>query len=88
MKIQRLGRVSFRNIKNKRDYLPAVSNSRGTACTKNVKNMSWMQLSKAAATKEFAFMRALHQHGFPVPQPHDHNRHCVVMELIDGKVLY
>lgn len=29
-------------------------------------------------------MKVLHEHGFPIPQPIDHNRHCIVMELIDA----
>lgn len=72
LKIQRLGRVSFRTIKSKRDYL------------KNRKSASWMYMSKLAAEKEYAFMKVLHEHGFPVPEPIDHNRHCIVMELIDA----
>ncbi|ORZ18232.1 RIO1 family-domain-containing protein [Lobosporangium transversale] len=72
LKIQRLGRVSFRTIKSKRDYL------------KNRKSASWMYMSKLAAEKEYAFMKVLHEHGFPVPEPIDQNRHCIVMELIDA----
>jgi hypothetical protein len=29
-------------------------------------------------------MKALKDRGFPVPTPWDFNRHCVVMDLIDG----
>ena len=72
LKIQRLGRISFRSIKNKRDYL------------QKRKSASWMYMSRLAAIKEYAFMKALHDHGFPVPRPIDHSRHCVVMELIKG----
>ncbi len=76
LKLQRLGRISFRSIKNKRDYL------------QKRKSASWMYMSRLAAMKEYAFMKALHEHGFPVPVPIDHNRHCVVMELVDGFPLY
>ncbi|KAF9157565.1 hypothetical protein DFQ26_008597 [Actinomortierella ambigua] len=72
LKIQRLGRMSFRTIKSKRDYL------------KNRKSASWMYMSKLAAMKEYAFMKVLHENGFPVPEPIDQNRHCIVMELIDA----
>ncbi|KAF9190745.1 hypothetical protein BGZ51_008260 [Haplosporangium sp. Z 767] len=72
LKIQRLGRTSFRTIKSKRDYL------------KNRKSASWMYMSKLAAEKEYAFMKVLHENGFPVPEPIDQNRHCIVMELIDA----
>lgn len=34
--------------------------------------------------KEFEFLKILHKNGFPVPQPIEWNRHCIVMELIDG----
>ncbi|KAL7750361.1 Serine/threonine-protein kinase rio2 [Sorochytrium milnesiophthora] len=75
LKIQRLGRVSFRTIKNKRDYL------------QKRKSASWMYMSRLAALKEFAFMKALHEHGFAVPEPIDANRHCIVMGLINGTPL-
>ncbi|BGP23208.1 RIO kinase 2 [Rhodotorula toruloides] len=72
MKIHRLGRVSFRAIKSKRDYL------------RKGQSASWMYMSRLAAIKEFAFMKVLHDHGFPVPRPIDQSRHCLVMELIDA----
>jgi len=72
LKLQRLGRVSFRTIKSKRDYL------------QKRKSASWMYMSRLAAMKEFAFMKVLYENGFPVPEPVDISRHCVVMELIDA----
>ncbi|KAI7867195.1 RIO1 family-domain-containing protein [Spinellus fusiger] len=72
LKLQRLGRMSFRTIKSKRDYL------------QNRKSASWMYMSRLAAMKEYAFMQVLHANGFPVPKPIDYSRHCVVMELIDA----
>lgn len=45
LKIHRLGRISFRAIKNKRDYL-------GTR-----KSASWMYMSRLAARKEWEFMK-------------------------------
>jgi len=76
MKLHRLGRTSFRKIKEKRDYF------------KHRNNASWLYLSRIAATKEFAFMKILHEHGFPVPKPIDFNRHCVIMEVMDAHPLY
>ncbi|PVU92825.1 hypothetical protein BB559_003585 [Furculomyces boomerangus] len=73
LKIHRLGRMSFRNVKNKRDYLKNKHSS-----------PSWMYMSRLSAMKEFAFMKILHQHGFPVPVPIDQNRHCILMSLIDA----
>ncbi|TMS03702.1 Serine/threonine-protein kinase RIO2 [Larimichthys crocea] len=72
LKLHRLGRTSFRNLKNKRDY------------HQHRKNMSWLYLSRLSAMKEYAYMKALYDRGFPVPKPVDYNRHAVVMELING----
>ncbi|XP_020505559.1 serine/threonine-protein kinase RIO2 [Labrus bergylta] len=72
LKLHRLGRTSFRNLKNKRDY------------HKHRKNMSWLYLSRLSAMREYAYMKALYDRGFPVPKPVDYNRHALVMELING----
>ncbi|KAL7317402.1 Serine/threonine-protein kinase rio2 [Mucor circinelloides] len=72
LKLQRLGRMSFRTIKSKRDYL------------QKRKSASWMYMSRLAAMKEYAFMKVLYENGFPVPEPIDQSRHCVVMGLIDA----
>lgn len=72
IKFARLGRTSFRTIKDNRDYLKGRSNS------------SWLYLSRIASMKEFAFMRALHGKGFPTPTPIDWNRHGIVMSHIRG----
>ncbi|KAG4935045.1 hypothetical protein JHK82_049345 [Glycine max] len=72
MKLHRLGRVSFRAVKSKRDYLRHRS------------SYNWLYLSRLAALKEFAFMKALETHGFPVPNAIESNRHCVVMSLVQG----
>ncbi|KAJ9091096.1 hypothetical protein QFC19_009270 [Naganishia cerealis] len=45
LKIHRLGRISFRAIKSKRDYLGKR------------KSASWMYMSRLAAMKEYAFMK-------------------------------
>lgn len=72
LKLHRLGRVCFRNVRNKRDY-------HGKR-----KKVSWLYLSRISATREYAYMKALYERDFPVPKPIDFNRHCVIMELIDG----
>ncbi|XP_015596389.1 serine/threonine-protein kinase rio2 [Cephus cinctus] len=72
LKLHRLGRICFRNIKGKRDY------------HQHRKSVSWLYLSRISATREFAYMKALRDRGFPVPKPIDFNRHCVVMELVEG----
>lgn len=75
LKLHRLGRVCFRKVVEKRDY------------HKHRKAASWLYLSRISATKEFAYMKALYNRKFPVPKPIDFNRHCVVMELIQGTLL-
>jgi RIO-like serine/threonine protein kinase len=45
MKLHRLGRVSFRAVKSKRDYL----------CHR--RSYNWLYLSRLAALKEYAFMK-------------------------------
>ncbi len=72
LKIHRLGRTSFRDVRSKRDYMAG----RGKT--------SWLYMSRLAALKEFAFMQALYAHGFTTPVPIDHNRHVVAMSKIDG----
>ena len=47
-----------------------------------------MYMSRLAAVKEHAFMKALYDAGFPVPRPVDQNRHCVLMTLAKGFPLY
>ena len=70
IKFARLGRTSFRSIKNNRDYL------KGRAA------QSWLYMSRIASLKEYAFMKALHERGFPTPIPYEANRHGIVMSLI------
>jgi len=72
LKLHRLGRTCFRNLKEKRDY----HGRRHKA--------GWLYLSRISATKEFAYMEALSKRDFPVPKPIDVNRHCVLMELVNG----
>eukprot|EP00871_Galdieria_phlegrea_P004145 jgi/Galph1/4731/GphlegSOOS_G3369.1 len=74
LKFHRLGRTSFRAVKEKRDYL------------KHRKSASWLYLSRLAAHIEFRCMKALYEAGFPVPKPLDVNRHCVCMQYIENSV--
>ena len=43
-----------------------------------------MYLSRLAAEKEFAFMKALRDEGFLVPEPISQSRHTILMDLIDA----
>lgn len=75
LKLHRLGRTCFRNLKEKRDY------------HKHRNKAGWLYLSRISATKEYAYLTALYHRGFKVPRPVDFNRHCVVMELVKGSPL-
>ncbi|KAJ3568108.1 hypothetical protein NPX13_g6533 [Xylaria arbuscula] len=43
-----------------------------------------MYLSRLAAEKEYAFMRALKEEGFLVPDPLSQSRHTILMSLVDA----
>ncbi|KAI1265587.1 Rio2, N-terminal-domain-containing protein [Xylariaceae sp. FL1019] len=72
LKIHRLGRISFRTVKSNRDYL------------RRRQGGSWMYLSRLAAEKEYAFMQALRDEGFLVPEPLSQSRHTILMSLVDA----
>jgi RIO kinase 2 len=74
LKVHRLGRTSFKTVFSKRDY------HKNRVC-------NWLYMSRLAALREYAFMKALYQHDFSVPEPIDQNRHCVLMRWIDGTLL-
>ncbi|RNF25712.1 putative conserved RIO1-domain protein [Trypanosoma conorhini] len=78
LKLQRLGRCSFRSVTRNRDY-------KGGGRTRH--GESWFYLSRLAAEKEYSFMKTLYDEGFPVPKPIDQNRHALLMELVDGTLL-
>ncbi|KAK9774814.1 putative RIO1 family-domain-containing protein [Seiridium cardinale] len=78
LKIHRLGRISFRTVKANRDYLRKSRQGQGG---------SWMYLSRLAAMKEYAFMKALREEGFAVPEPISQSRHTIVMSLVDAFAL-
>lgn len=73
LKLHRLGRISFRTVKNNRDYLQGR------------KHGSWQYIARLAALKEFAYMRALKERDFPVPTPIDVNRHCILMSKVEAR---
>lgn len=71
--LTRLSLLSQMQVRQTRDYLRSRTAS-----------YNWLHLSHLSALKEYAFMQALHTHGFPVPQAVDVNRHAVLMALVDG----
>jgi len=80
LKFHRLGRTSFRDVKKKRDYFNAK--------TRKTAAHSWLFLSRLSALKEYAFMKALYDVGYPTPEPIGHSRHIVAMSLVRGAPLY
>ena len=76
LKLARLGRTSFKTIKNNRDYLEGRT------------QFNWLYLSRLATAKEYTYMQALHKEGFPTPTPVDSNRHAIIMSVINGVTLY
>lgn len=72
LKLHRLGRISFRRIKEKRDYLQGKHTT------------NWLYLSRLAAQREYSYLCALHEHEFPVPTPIDCSRHVICMQYVDA----
>ena len=70
IKLARLGRTSFRAVKEKRDYI------------KNQTHYNWLYLSRLSAKNEYKYMTGLCNAKFAVPRPYGYNRHCIVMEYI------
>lgn len=70
LKIHRLGRICFRNVREKRDYL------------QHRKSASFLYMSRLAAVREFAYLKALYDEGFPTPIPYEINRHCILMSKV------
>ena len=70
IKFARLGRTSFRAVKNKRDYVKSQS------------HYNWLYLSRLSSQNEYKNMKGLYSNGFSVPRPYGYNRHAIIMEYI------
>lgn len=77
VKIHRLGRTSFRDVKRKRGYTAEY------AYTPN-----WHKRSAIAAKKEFKALKILEPHRVAAPKPLARSRHILVMSMIEGAELY
>lgn len=75
VKLHRLGRVSFRDTRRKREYLGGRH------------GVSWLYQSRLAAEKEFQALTLTHNAGVSVPKPIYQNRHAIVMQRIEGHQL-
>ena len=77
VKIHRLGRTSFRDVKRKRGYT-----------TQHLYTPDWHKRSALAAKREYIALRLLEPHGIAAPKPLARNRHILVMSMIEGAELY
>lgn len=75
LKIYRMGRTSFKNIKKLRDII----GERG--------HISWLYVNRLAAKKEFEALNKIFTLNLNTPKPIGYNRHIIVMEYLRGKEL-
>ncbi len=75
VKFHRLGRVSFRDTRRKREYHSGRH------------HISWLYQSRLAAEKEYTALTLTFNAGVSVPKPIYQNRHTVVMQRIEGHQL-
>jgi len=75
LKIYRIGRTSFKKIKQLRSFLG------------NRKHASWLYVNRLAATKEFEALGKVYELKLNTPQPIGYNRHMIVMSYLRGKEL-
>ena len=77
VKIHRLGRTSFRDVKRKRGYTAHYTYT-----------PDWHKRSTIAAKKEHKALKLLQPHDIAAPKPMARNRHILVMSMIQGAELY
>lgn len=75
LKIYRIGRTSFKNVKNLRSF-------QGER-----KHISWLYVNRLAAKKEFEALSKIYKLKLNTPKPIGFNRHIVVMSYLRGKEL-
>lgn len=75
LKIYRMGRTSFKNIKRLRSLI----GERG--------HLSWLYVNRLAAKKEHEALEKIHALNLNTPKPIGFNRHIIVMEYLRGKEL-
>jgi len=75
IKIYRMGRTSFKNIKSLRDLIGKRT------------HLSWLYVNRLAAKKEHDALEKIYKLNLNTPKPIGYNRHMVVMEYLRGKEL-
>jgi RIO kinase 2 len=71
IKFHREGRTAFKQVKRKREHLV------------DLHNVNWLYASALAAGHEFEVLKQLYP-AVSVPEPIDHNRHAIVMSVVEG----
>ncbi|AEH60556.1 RIO-like kinase [Methanosalsum zhilinae DSM 4017] len=74
IKFHRQGMTSFKQVKRTREHLV------------DKEHFSWIYAARLAAQREYDVMQKIYP-DVSVPRPIDHNRHAIVMELIEGNSL-
>jgi len=74
-KIYRIGRTSFKNIKQLRDLI----GDRG--------HLSWLYINRLAAKKEYDALEKVYKLKLNTPKPISYNRHIIIMSYLRGKEL-
>lgn len=75
LKIYRMGRTSFKNIKKFRDLIGKRT------------HLSWLYVNRLAAKKEYEALKIVYTLKLNTPKPIGYNRHIVAMEYLRGKEL-
>jgi RIO kinase 2 len=75
LKIYRMGRTSFKNIKKYRNLIGKRA------------HFSWLYVNRLAARKEYDALKKIYTLKLNTPKPIGYNRHIVVMEYLRGKEL-
>jgi RIO kinase 2 len=75
LKIYRMGRTSFKNIKKYRDLIGKRA------------HISWLYVNRLAAKKEYEALKDIYTLKLDTPKPIGYNRHIVAMEYLRGKEL-
>ncbi|MFX0057528.1 MAG: RIO1 family regulatory kinase/ATPase [Candidatus Hodarchaeota archaeon] len=75
LKIYRIGRTSFKNIKRFRSFVGERT------------HLSWLYVNRLAAKKEFNALKRIYKLKLNTPKPLAYNRHAIVMSYLRGKEL-
>ena len=75
LKIYRMGRTSFKNIRKYRDLIGKRA------------HISWLYVNRLAAKREYEALKDIYTLKLDTPKPIGYNRHSLVMEYLRGKEL-